>query len=118
MSMSPKRPPRIAPVPVAREWRPEDTQTLERRIDIAQEVEWRRGVVDQMTGMAKTLGEVRDTSRSNESTLQIKASKTELGELAGEVKLLTERVSTLKHVTWGVLVVFLITVLLEKKGIL
>lgn len=116
--MNPKRPPRVVPVPVASEWRPEDTQTLERRIDIAQETEWRRSVVDQLTGMAKTLGEVRDTGRTNETTLEVKASKTELGELAGEVKLLTERVGTLKHVTWGVLVVFLITVLLEKKGIL
>lgn len=116
--MSPKRPPHLFRPPVTKEWDPTDTQTLERSIDLAQETQWRRSSVDQLKAIAATLGEVRDLARTNEAGLTIKASKQELTELVGQVALLTERVSTLKHVTWGVLVVFVIAILLQKKGIL
>lgn len=116
--MSPKRPP-VPLTPLRRqEWSPNDTQSLERRIDLAHETEWRHDTVDQIKAIAKTLGEVRDLARTNESTLEAKASRTELEHLTGEVKLLTERVGTLKHVTWGVLVVVAIAAIAQKKGLL
>lgn len=116
--MSPKRP----PVPLERlrvkEWSPHDTQSLRQRIDLAQETEWRRDSADQIEAIAKTLGEVRDLGRTTAASVDVKASKQELATLEGKVELLAERVGTLKHVTWGVLVVFVIAVLLEKKGLL
>lgn len=119
--MSPRRPPsKLATIrPVEpQEWSPNDTQRLSLRIDLAQEREWRHDVADQVQAIAKTLAEVRDTGRTNETSIASKASKQELTELVGKIDLLAERVGTLKHVTWGVLVVFVIAVLLEKKGIL
>jgi hypothetical protein len=116
--VSPKRPPSKLATIRPPEWNPNDTQALRVKIDLAQETEWRRTVADQIEAIAKTLGDVRDTAREAQTDANDKAGKTQLTELSGKVDLLTERVGTLKHVTWGVLVVFVIAVLLEKKGML
>jgi hypothetical protein len=86
--MSPKRPPRIVPVPVTKEWDPTDTQTLERRIDLAQETEWRRSTVDQIKAIAETLKEVRDTAREAKASLEFKAAKSEVATIDTKVQLI------------------------------
>ena len=114
--MSSKRPPSIAPRLPRSEWRPEDTQTLERRIDLAQETEWRRSVVDQLTNMAKTLGDVRDTARAAEAGHEHKASKSELSELAGKVAVVANSIFWLRLITAGVLLTFVVETLAEFRG--
>jgi len=116
--MSPKRAPARDRPPVTKEWSANDTQALRCRVDLAQETEWRRSVAHEMESIAETLETVRDLARGSDTTLETKASKEMLTELTGKVNLLAERVGTLKHVTWGVLVVFVVAVLLEKKGLL
>ena len=117
--MNAKRPASVAPRLARSEWRPEDTQTLERRIDIAQEQEWRRSVVDQLTQMAGTLGETRDLARTNETNLDAKASKMELAAQAARIDVLTSELATLKKIVFYLAPIVLIGAgILEHKGIL
>lgn len=116
--MSPKRPPTRERPPVVKEWSPNDSQALRVRVDLAQETEWRRGVIDQIEPIAKTLGEVRDLARTNEWELTAKASKADLSSLDKRISNLATNVRWLRYLTIGVLVIGVLEKLAEKKGML
>lgn len=101
--MSPKRP----PVPLARQpvtdWDPTDTQTLERKVHLAQETAWRVSTVDQFTKLGVTLVEVRDCALKSETLLESKSSKAELAALQGQVAVVANSIFWLRIITVGVL---------------
>jgi hypothetical protein len=113
-----KRPPRVRPPVPVNEWNPGDTGVLDRPVELAREVDWRRGVMDQLKPMAETLGEVRDLARETDAALEHKASKELVKDLGTRVDLLTNNVRWLRYLTLGVLVVGILEKLAEKRGML
>jgi hypothetical protein len=90
-----------------------DTQSLRKRIDLAHETEWRHDVADHLDKIDKCLRDTRDLGLRHETELKTTASESDIKSLHGRIELLGERLDNLRKITWGVLVVFVMTILVN-----